>query len=59
MVRRRFTREFTLKTVWLIKERDAACAWASLDLGLHQSHLRDWRRKFAGDTAPPFLATGR
>jgi transposase-like protein len=59
MVRRRFTREFTLKTAWLIKERGASCAQAARDLGLHQSHLRDWTRKFADDTASPFLGTGR
>ena len=42
MERRRFTREFKLEAVRLIKERGVSYAQASYDLGVHQSQLRSW-----------------
>ena len=42
MERRRFTREFKLEAVRLIKERGVSYAQASQDLGVHQSQLRSW-----------------
>ena len=38
--RRKFTREFKLEAVRLIKERGVSYAQASHDLGVHQSQLR-------------------
>jgi transposase-like protein len=49
MERRKFTREFKLEAVRLIKERGVAYAQASLDLGVHQSQLRGWVKALAGD----------
>jgi transposase len=49
MERRKFTREFKLEAVRLIRERGAAVTRASHDLGVHQSQLRDWVKKFADD----------
>jgi transposase-like protein len=43
MERRKFTREFKLAAVRLIKERGVSYAQASLDLGVHQSQLRGWK----------------
>ena len=41
MERRKFTREFKLEAVRLIKERGVSYAQASQDLGVHTSQLRD------------------
>src|ERR1700726_4484876 len=49
MERRKFTREFKLEAVRLIKERGVSYAQASQDLGVHTSQLRDWVKKFADD----------
>jgi len=37
--RRKFTREFKLEAVKLIRDRGVSCAQASQDLGVHQSQL--------------------
>jgi transposase len=42
MERRKFTREFKLEAVRLIKERGVSYVQASQDLGVHVSQLRDW-----------------
>lgn len=44
MERRKFTREFKLEAVKLIKERGAGYARAEHDLGVHQTVLRNWER---------------
>lgn len=41
MERRKFTREFKLEAVRLIRERGVSHAQASQDLGVHPSQLRD------------------
>jgi transposase-like protein len=47
MERRRFTREFKLEAVRLIKERGVSFAQASHDLTVHQSQLRSWVKALA------------
>jgi hypothetical protein len=42
MERRKFTREFKLEAVRLIKDRGVSYVQASEDLGVHISQLRDW-----------------
>jgi transposase-like protein len=42
MERRKFTREFKLEAVRLIKDRGVSYVQASRDLGVHPSQLRDW-----------------
>jgi transposase-like protein len=42
MERRKFTREFKLEAVRLIKDRGVSFAQASQDLGVHVSQLRSW-----------------
>src|SRR3954452_16839492 len=49
MERRKFTREFKFEAVRLIRERGVSYTQASQDLGVHQSQLRDWGKKFAED----------
>lgn len=49
MARRKFTQECELEAVRLIKERGVSYAQASRDLGVYQSQLRDWVKKFADD----------
>jgi transposase-like protein len=54
MERRKFTREFKLEAVRLIKERGVSYAQASQDVGVHTSQLRDWVKKFADDPQHAF-----
>jgi transposase-like protein len=42
MERRKFTREFKLEAVRLIKDRGVSYAQAERDLSVHQSQLRNW-----------------
>ena len=59
MERRKFTREFKLEAVKLIRERGVAVTQASRDLGVHQSQLRDWVKKFADDPQHSFPGHGQ
>ena len=59
MERRKFTREFKLEAVRLIKERCVSYAQASQDLGVHTSQLRDWVKKFADDPQHAFPGQGQ
>ena len=49
MERRKFTREFKLEAVRLIKDRGVSYVQASQDLGVHTSQLRDWVKKLGYD----------
>ena len=51
MERRKFTREFKLEAVRLIKDRGVSYAQAEQDLDVHQSQLRSWVKAFADDPA--------
>ncbi len=42
MERRRFTREFKLEAVRLIRDRGVSYAQASQDLNVHPTQLRNW-----------------
>jgi transposase len=59
MERRRFTREFKLEAVKLIRERGVSYAQASDDLGVHPTQLRDWVRKLAADPQQAFPGHGQ
>ncbi len=59
MQRRKFTREFKLEAVRLIKDRGLSVTQASQDLGVHQSQLRDWVKKFAEDPQHAFPGNGQ
>src|SRR6266576_3898381 len=59
MERRKFTREFKLEAVRLIKERGVSYTQASEDLGVHQSQLRSWVKAFADDPQQAFSGHGQ
>ena len=59
MERRKFTREFKLEAVRLIKVRGVSYEQASQDLGVHVSQLRDWEKKFSDDPQHPFPGHGQ
>src|SRR3981189_71620 len=59
MERRKFTREFKLEAVRLIKERGVSYAQAAKDLGVHPTQLRDWVKKLADDPQHAFPGHGQ
>jgi len=59
MERRKFTREFKLEAIRLIKERGVSYAQASQDLGVQTSQLRDWVKKFVDDPEQAFPGHGQ
>ena len=59
MERRKFTREFKLEAVRLIRERGVSYVQASQDLRVHVSQLRDWVKKFADDPEHAFPGHGQ
>ena len=46
MERRKFTREFKLEAVKLVRERGVTMAQAARDLGVHDHVLRRWVRQY-------------
>jgi transposase len=58
MERRKFTREFKLEAVKLIKDRGVAVSQAAEDLGVHQTQLRKWLKDFEGDPQHSFPGHG-
>jgi transposase-like protein len=59
MERRKFTREYKVEAVRLIKDRGVSYVQASQDLGVHTSQLRDWVKKFADDPEHAFPGHGQ
>ena len=59
MERRRFTREFKLEAVRLIRDRGVSYAQASVDLGVHPSQLRSWVKALADDPQHAFPGQGQ
>src|ERR1044072_3614350 len=59
MERRKFTREFKVEAVRLIKDRGVSYVQASQDLKVHTSQLRDWVKKFADDPQHAFPGNGQ
>src|SRR5882757_10492759 len=58
MERRKFTREFKLEAVRLIKERGVSYMQAAQDLGVHPTQLRNWVKAFADDPQRAFPGHG-
>ena len=59
MERRKFTREFKLEAVRLIKERGVSYAQASQDLSVHPTQLRSWVKAQADDPESAFPGQGQ
>jgi transposase len=59
MERRKFSREFKIEAVRLIRERGVSVAQAARDLDLHENMLRRWVKEMAGDPAQAFPGNGQ
>ena len=59
MERRKFTREFKLEAVRLIKDRGVSYVQASQDLNVHVPQLREWVKKLADDAQHAFPGQGQ
>ena len=59
MGRRKYTREFKLEAIKLIRERGVHVAQASRDVGVHPNSLREWVREFAEDPEHSFPGHGQ
>lgn len=59
MQRRKFSREFKLEAVRLVRERGVSVAQASRDLDVHQNVLRKWVRAFTADPRDAFPGHGQ
>src|SRR6202050_2912203 len=59
MERRRFTREFKLEAVRLIRDRGVSYAQAWQDLSVHPAQLRYWGKGFGDDPQATSPGQGR
>jgi transposase len=59
MERRKFSREYKLEAVKLIRERGVSVAQASRDLGVVESVLRRWLREAGTDPQQAFPGNGQ
>ena len=59
MQRRKFSREFKVEAVRLIKERGVSVAQAARDLDVHENVLRKWVRELSYDPAEAFRGPGQ
>ena len=59
MQRRKFSREFKLEAVRMVRERGVTIAQASRDLDVHANVLRKWVRDFAADPGQAFPGHGQ
>lgn len=58
MRRRKFSREFKLEAVRLVKDRGVAVAQAARDLDVHENVLRKWVRELTADPQQAFPGHG-
>ena len=58
VTRRRFSREFKLEAVNLVRGRGVAVAQAARDLDLHENVLRKWIKELAVDTRDGLAGVG-
>ena len=59
MQRRKFSREFKLEAVKLVRERGISAAQAARDLDVHENVLRKWVKEFGSDPAQAFPGHGQ
>ncbi|MGY4601275.1 transposase [Bradyrhizobium sp. GM22.5] len=59
MQRRKFSREFKIEAVKLVRERGVSVAQAGRDLGVHENVLRKWVKEFGFDAAQSFPGHGQ
>ncbi len=58
MQKRRFSRDFKLEAVRLVKDRGVTVAQAARDLDLHENMLRKWVRETSADPQHAFPGHG-
>src|SRR3954464_5201067 len=59
MKRRKFSREFKVEAVKLVRERGVSAAQAARDLDVHENVLRKWVKEFAAAPAGAFPGHGQ
>src|SRR5271166_4093242 len=59
MQRRKFSREFKVEAVRLVRERGVRAAQAARDLDVHENVLRKWVKELAAASADAFPAHGQ
>ena len=59
MQRRKFSREFKLEAVKLVRDRGVTVAQAARDLDLHENVLRKWVREAEADPRSAFPGNGQ
>lgn len=59
MKRRKFSREFKVEAVKLVRERGVSVAQASRDLDVHENVLRKWVKEFGIDPTQAFPGHGQ
>jgi transposase len=59
MKRRKFSREFKIEAVKLVKERGVSVAQAGRDLDVHENVLRKWIKEFGSDPEQAFPGHGQ
>jgi transposase len=59
MRRRKFSREFKVEAVKLVKERGVSVAQAARDLDVHENVMRKWVKEFGSDPAQAFPGQGQ
>jgi transposase len=59
MRRRKFSREFKIEAVKLVKERGVSVAQAARDLDVHENVMRKWVKEFGSDPAQAFPGQGQ
>ncbi len=59
MLRRKFSREFKVEAVRLVRERGVTVAQAGRDLDVHENVLRKWVKEIGSDPAQAFPGHGK
>jgi transposase len=59
MQRRKFSREFKVEAVRLVRERGVSAAQAARDLDVHENVLRKWVKELAAASADAFPGHGQ
>ena len=58
MQRRKFSREFKVEAVRLVRERGVSVAQAGRDLDVHENVLRKWVKEIGSDPEQAFPGQG-
>ena len=59
MSRKKYTREFKVEAIGLIRDRGVSVGQAARDLSIHENTLRAWLREFEADREHSFPGHGQ